>query len=172
MICKRILNTIALASVFLMCAALADDGPEQWKITDIARLAGHWSGTGHDGETTGAAESIWTDPTEGVMSLTFRWHQDDQNHVHFAFSVIEETPAGVLLRGIHHGRDFGTFEDANWTMRLANAGPDSARFDCVEHCRAASVEFARSPDGELIESWRSVAGEEPVFVITYLHATL
>jgi dipeptidyl aminopeptidase/acylaminoacyl peptidase len=137
------------------------------RIADIAWLQGHWHGIGDDGETTGATDSIWTNEVEGVMSLTFRWHQPVKNHVHFAFSVVEQTHDGVFLRGIHHGRDFGTFEDANWTMRLADAGPDTARFDCIENCRAASVEFKRLPDGELVESWRAIADAKPVFVVTY-----
>ncbi len=172
-----------LAGVLMVCAAsVANSLPQQImnfagdelnprvspaRTADVAWLAGHWHGIGDDGESTGEADSIWTSPVEGVMSLTFRWHQGEKNHVHFAFSVIEETSNEVLLRGIHHGRNFETYEDVNWTMRLAAAGPDSASFVCVENCRAASVEFERSPDGSLTESWRSVEGADPEFVISY-----
>ena len=180
MVYRKYLQAMLLASLStIVCTAgigqerdagghdnvVAGRGPA--RIADIAWLAGHWRGTGDDGETSGTADSIWTDPVEGVMSLTFRWHQGEQKHVHFAFSVIEETPGGVLLRGIHRGRDFETFEDANWTMRLAGASQDSATFVCVENCRAASVEFTRTPEGKLVESWRADVGAEPVFVITY-----
>jgi len=168
MICTNTLKAALLAITLTVCstAAAEFDNPDPG-TADIAWLAGHWHGIGDDGEMTGKADSFWTSPVEGVMSLTFRWHQGEKNHVHFAFSVIEEMPDEVLLRGIHHGRDFGTFEDVNWTMRLVEAGPDSATFVCVENCRAASVEFKRLQDGSLVESWRSVTDAEPGFVITY-----
>jgi hypothetical protein len=79
-------------------------------VSNLSWLAGVWDGIGDDGTTKGDARTVWTEPVEGVMSWTFRWHQDD--HVHFAFSVVEDTGDEVLLRGIHHGRDFDTFEDA------------------------------------------------------------
>jgi len=101
------------------------------------------------------------------MSWTFRWHQPDKEHVHFAFSVLEETAVGVLLRGVHHGRNFDPFEKVNWTMQLAEANASFAKFVCVMNCRAASVEFALSPDGRLEESWRTTADAEPGFVVTY-----
>jgi hypothetical protein len=139
-------------------------------VSNLSWLAGVWDGIGDDGTTKGDARTVWTEPVEGVMSWTFRWHQDD--HVHFAFSVVEDTGDEVLLRGIHHGRDFDTFEDVNWTMRLAEAGPQLARFECVEHCRAASVEFSMSPDGQLEESWRTTTKADPGFVIRYRRRNL
>ncbi len=150
----------------------ADAAEPRPDISALAWLAGAWAGIGDDGSTTGDAYSVWTAPVENVMSWTFRWHQADEEHVHFAFSVIEATGDDVFLRGIHHGRNFEPFEDVNWTMRLAELDGARARFDCVKNCRAASVEFALSDDGGLKESWRSTAGAEPGFVISYDRATI
>jgi hypothetical protein len=65
-------------------------------VSNLSWLAGVWDGIGDDGTTKGDARTVWTEPVEGVMSWTFRWHQDD--HVHFAFSVVEDTGDEVLLR--------------------------------------------------------------------------
>ena len=110
----------------MLTAASSNAADSHSEIDDLAWLAGTWAGIGDDGTTTGDAYSVWTNPVEGVMSWTFRWHQTDT-----AF----------------------------------------ARFDCLENCRAASVEFARQDDGGLKESWRSTAGAAPGFVITYRRAT-
>lgn len=155
----------------MLAGASGNEMDSHSEIDDLAWLAGTWAGIGDDGTTTGDAYSVWTGPVEGVMSWTFRWHQADKGHVHFAFSVIEVTDDDILLRGIHHGRDFEPFEEVNWTMWLAATDTAFARFDCVENCRAASVEFARQDDGGLKESWRSTAGAAPEFVINYRRAT-
>jgi len=160
-------RSIVLLLVTTFAVAITNASEPHTDISSLAWLAGAWDGIGDDGSTTGNAVSVWTSPAEDVMSWTFRWHQADKNHVHFAFSVIEASGDDILLRGIHHGRDFETFEDVNWTMRLAELHEGFARFDCVENCRAASVEFRLITEREMRESWRTTAGEAPGFVITY-----
>jgi hypothetical protein len=140
---------------------------DNFSTSDIAWLAGHWEGIGDDGETQGRALSVWTPPAEGTMSWTFRWHQAGQGHVHFAFSVLEETDDGVVYRGIHHGTDFETFEDAPWTFLLVEADEAKATFVCTENCRAPGVEFALLPDGSLRETWQPANDNAPPFVVTY-----
>lgn len=135
--------------------------------SDIAWLAGYWEGIGDDGETQGKALSVWTPPAEGTMSWTFRWHQAGQGQVHFAFSVFEETDDGVVYRGIHHGRNFETFEDAPWTFRLVEANEARATFVCIANCRAPGVEFTLLSDGRLRETWQPANNETPPFVVTY-----
>jgi hypothetical protein len=157
--------TVLICSLAADFTARADDVAVD--ISNVMWLAGTWTGVGDDGEMTGEAESTWTGPVEGVMSWTFRWHRAEGKHVHFAFSVVEESDDGVLLRGIHHGRNFDSFEDTNWTMRLVQADVSFARFVCVSNCRAASVEFTLLPNGSLKEAWRTNADAEPGFVINY-----
>ena len=100
---RLIVLTSIAGALLLVPVADADDDAANGRTSDMAWMAGDWAGTGDDGTTTGDAYSVWTEPVEGVMSWTFRWHQPDKDHVHFAFSVIEETAVGVLLRGVHHG---------------------------------------------------------------------
>ncbi len=159
---------IRVALIYLLSVSVAGAAETLQDLSEIAWLAGHWKGVGDDGVMTGRADSIWTAPAEGVMSLTFRWHRPEENHVHFAFSVIEKTHRGTYLRGIHHGRDFRTFEDNHWTMQLADFEANRARFVCVSHCRADSVEFELKLNGGLVESWRKEKDEDPVFVIEYV----
>ena len=137
------------------------------RISDIEWLAGQWEGVGDDGSTKGEAMSVWTGPVEGSMSWTFRWHVNEQNHVHFAFSVFEETERGVVYRGIHYGTDFESFEDAPWRFRLASVDGTKATFACMANCRAPGVEFNLLPDGRLIETWQTARNDEVAFVVTY-----
>jgi len=164
---RFIVLALLFDGVLLIDSADADEGAAKMRVSDIAWMSGSRAGIGDDGQTTGNAYSIWTEPVEGVMSWTFRWHQAEEKHVHFTFSVLEETEVGVLLRGIHHGRNFDSFEIVNWTMQLSETSPSFAKFVCVMNCRAASVEIALLPDGKVLESWRSAANAEPGFVITY-----
>ena len=124
-------------------------------IDDIAWLAGSWKGVGPD-DYSGKEQviAIWTAPVEGVMSWTFRYHTPEDGHVHFAFTVIEAADGDVFSRGMHHGRDFETYEDRNWVFRLQSVTQSSAVFSCVSDCRGIkSLSFELKPDGTLLETY-------------------
>ncbi len=162
--CSRLWIVLVSCTCALTSLTVAADN---LSTSDIAWLSGHWEGVGDDGKTKGKALSIWTPPVEGSMSWTFRWHQAEQGHVHFAFSLLEETDDGVVYRGIHHGRNFETFEDAPWTFRLVEADETKAKFVCTANCRAPGVEFTLLPDGSLQESRQPANDDAAPFVVTY-----
>ncbi len=128
---------------------------DKLSINDLAWIAGTWEGMGPD-DYTGKEQTlaIWTPPKEGVMSWTFRYHTPKNGHVHFAFTVIEETDDGVFCRGIHHAPDFGNYEDTHWTYRMVSASNTEVRFECVENCRGAkALSFERTEDGRMLEKY-------------------
>lgn len=159
-----ILSGLLVACTTVLCA---ESERQSFQLDDLQWLAGQWNGIGKAGSTKGQALSIFTKPRQGAMSWTFRWVQPEDNHIHFAFSVIEQTQDGVFYRGIHHGRDFETFEDHPWRFVLADLGPNWATFQCLEHCRAPGVRFELTPEDQLIETWGVNKPEEPPFVIKY-----
>lgn len=146
--------------------------PDPLTSSTIEWLAGSWQGTWDDDGTEGDGRvfSHWSAPVEGVFSWTFRYHQPHKGHVHFAFSVFEETQEGVVGRGIHHGRDFRTFEQNPWEFRLARASERMAEFVCTKHCRGAAVLLELDDDGRLRESWTSLGSDTPILRAVYERA--
>lgn len=101
-------------------------------VSDLSWMEGVWSGsgpTGFDLETR--ATSILTAPIEGVLSWTFGWHTPENNHVHYAFHVLQDTGGGTILRGIHFAPSFTHYEDVPWQFRLTSARERWARFECI-----------------------------------------
>ncbi|MEM7282034.1 MAG: DUF6265 family protein [Pseudomonadota bacterium] len=165
------LKTPMKIAVFGLClASIAPSWAESNRLSDIHWLAGHWMGIGDDGKTQGQALSVFTPPAQAAMSWTFRWHMPAEQHVHFAFSVFEETDNGVFFRGIHHGKDYQAFEDAPWLFVLTKANETQAHFRCLENCRAPGVNFKQLPDGTLLETWEVSKSNTEPFTVTYKRA--
>ncbi len=137
-------------------------------LDDLAWIAGTWEGLGPDDYGgTQRALAIWTAPLEGTMSWTFRWHTPENGHVHFAFTVLEETDDGVFSRGIHHGPDFEPYEDAHWVFRMTAAGETRVTFQCVENCRARSLILELDEDGLLFEKYQPLDEAKPLSIFKY-----
>ena len=164
---KTLFAAAALAALIASNLALAQEGGPL-SVNDLSWIAGTWEGLGPDdysGEEQALA--IWTAPVEGVMSWTFRWHTPGNGHVHFAFTVLEDTDNGVLSRGIHHGRDFRPFEDARWMFRMTAASDTEVSFECIENCRVKSLAFELTEEGLLLEKYRPLDETQPLSVFRY-----
>ena len=168
------MNYRLLAFLLLLCSPLfgfADNEAiaDSATVDDLAWLAGVWRGQGDGG---GEALSTFSNPVDGSMSWVFRWNVPDDNHVHYAFTVYQDTDDGVTARGIHRGREFETFEKTHWTYALTSASVGEAVFSCVSKCRARSVTFHQLENGQLEESYTSLDGKERHFVVLYRRDTI
>ncbi len=167
------MHMIRLTLCFCISMSAADTYANEnlaWKAdaAEFAWLFGTWKGIGNaNTPDQGDVFSVWSHPVEGVFSWTFRWHQPQKQHVHFAFSVFETTNNEILGKGIHHGRDFKTFEEHPWTLKLTDVGPDYIMFTCIAHCRGHAVNLRLLENGQLEESWTSLEGKAGAFVIRY-----
>jgi hypothetical protein len=138
--CSRLWIVLVSCTCALTSLTVAADN---LSTSDIAWLSGHWEGVGDDGKTKGKALSIWTPPVEGSMSWTFRWHQAEQGHVHFAFSLLEETD-------YKDGRQaYCTGESGRAPVRLRRRGK---RFPC--RCSATAGTAATQHRTVAVHEWQ------------------
>ena len=143
---------------------------EENDLTLLDWFQGEWAGVGRegeDGEVAGNARLHVFLAPEGVLATTFEWRNPADNHIHYAFTVFHETDEGVTGRGIHHGRDFETFEDHPWEFRAVSLSSGQAVFECVAHCRAKSVTYKLLENGSLEERWTPLKESDPVFIVHY-----
>ena len=140
------------------------------KITSLNWLSGEWVGQSYaseDAPVQGYASIHFTPVNLASFAMTFRWTMPDTNHVHYAFTVFQETDAGILGKGIHYGPDFETFEDAPWHFETVDISENRVTFGCVENCRANAVTFKLLADGRLEERWKPLNETAPDFVVIY-----
>ena len=142
-------------------------------VNDLSWIVGTWEGFGPD-DYSGAelTLSILTAPIEGVMSWSFRYHTPKDGHVHFAFTVIEDTEDGVIMRGIHYARDFRHYEDTHWIYRMTTVSATKARFECVESCRGAkSLTFEMIEEEIMIHEYELTDKTKPPSIFKYKRAS-
>ena len=154
------------AAVLIPQAAAADEN----RLSVLDWFQGEWTGAGREGEegeVEGLAKLYVSLAPEGVLAATFQWRNPADNHIHYAFTVFQETDDGVTGRGIHHGRDFETFEDHPWEFKAVALTPTKAAFDCVVHCRAKGVVYKLLEDGSLEERWTPLKKDDPDFIVVY-----
>lgn len=159
---SAILTTIAFEG-----AALANDGTD---ISQLAWLSGAWIGEGRggdDGKVEGVARVYWTPPLDGVISNFFTWNKPAEGHVHHAISVFHANDGAVLGKGIHYGRDFKTFEDKPWNLRLISATGASVEFQCFENCSASNLTYKLIGGGRLEERWSHADESIPDWIVVY-----
>ena len=144
----------------LMAIAIAMPASMQGVLS--AQVASDWlEGTWHYDGAEGRGSSYFSAATLGSWSWTLRWEVPSDDHVHYAFSVVETSEEGTVLRGIHRGRDFRTFEDAPWELELIEEGANHFRFQCTSGCRAQGLVLERLDDGRLKEAWLPLEGRDP-----------
>ena len=143
---------------------------DSFDIKAMNWLAGEWVGTGsNDGsdKIEGYARVYWTPASSGSIASTFTWHAPEQNHIHYAFTVYQQTEGTISGKGIHHGRDFETFEDEAWHFRALELRDGLARFECIQHCRTKTVSYTLLADGRLEGRWDPIDEAAPDWVTTY-----
>jgi hypothetical protein len=159
------------ACLLIGCALGAAHADVVGDIDELEWLAGEWIGEGQEGDTgeaEGAAHLYWTPPLEGSMSLFFTWHAAESGHVHYAVNVFQQTEDGIFGKGIHYGRDFENFEDHPWHLKATAVDKNVVVFECLEHCRSASVSFTLLENGVLEERWKPDRGEnKPDWIVRY-----
>ncbi len=171
--------TAALLALFLgACASATNPSaptpptatPSTLAIQDLAWLSGRWVGTGQNGDEgvpEGTGILVWGEVKEGTLSSTFQWHAPESQHVHYAFTVFEQTDDAITGGGIHYGRDFQTFETAAWRFEAVEVKQGLVKFRCVAHCRAKSVTYQSLPGGRLEARWDPVADDAPDWIMKY-----
>jgi len=113
-------NQLAIAAA--VCGALLTTGPANAEDNSLSVLdwfQGEWISEGREGdngEVEGWARLYITPATEGALAATFQWNALADNHIHYAFTVLQEIENRVTGRGIHHGRDFEIFEEYPWVL--------------------------------------------------------
>ena len=154
------LLAFAAAGIVLHLTAVANE-ENSFSLDDIAWIAGTWAGLGpNDYSGEELVYSVWTGPVGGTMSWTFRYYTPGNKHVHYAYTMLEETDGGVLSRGIHYGRDFKNFEKAAWVFQMTAATDTEVTFECIENCRVKSVSFELTSEGLLLEKYRTLDDSE------------
>lgn len=139
-------------------------------IDDMQWLVGNWQGVGREGEQGepgGDTYIHWTAIHECAVASTFTFHNPGDAHVHYAFSVFRQNGDKVIGKGIHHGRDFETFEEQPWQWESDQVEEGLVRFRCVADCRANSVTYRLLPDGSLEARWDAVDDSAPDWIERY-----
>ena len=165
---KAIIPIAVILGLLTPSAGQASDN-QPLSINQLSWLAGTWEG---DGPThfDGSERSVvfWTEPLEGVMSWTFRYHTPENGHVHFAYHVIEETDEGVFLRGIHYGRNFENFEETHWTYKMTDASATKAHFICLKNCRGAKdMTLALTNENTFVQTYLLEDETKPPAIFKY-----
>ncbi len=126
---------------------------QSFTLDDMAWVTGSWTGLGPN-DFSGALriQAIWTPALEGVMSYTFSFHKPADNHVHYAFMVLQEVDGGVTLRGIHRAPDFTNYEDTHWTYRMRSASDTRVEFECISGC-TKTLSFEMNSDSEMVQQY-------------------
>lgn len=96
---------------------------EAAKISEMAWLAGTWSGPGLGGSN----EEIWSAPQGGVMMGVYRMLKD-LKPVFYEFLTLSETDGGLLIRIKHFGPDLVGWEEKDKTEDMRFIRKDRNRF--------------------------------------------
>jgi len=133
-------------------------------ITDMAWLAGHWTGEGLGGQV----EEIWSPPQAGAMMGMFRLVHDGTTSFYELMTLVEGG-GSLVLRVKHFGPDLTGWEEKAETVdfALAAAAGDRYYFDGLtfhRHGNDATTIYVRisSKDGAVREEafrYTRVGGE-------------
>ncbi len=112
--------------------------PPKATVSDMAWLAGHWTGDGLGGRT----EEIWSPPDGGVMMGMFRLIREGKP-VFYEFLTISETDRGLAMRLKHFHPDMKGWEEREKFVEFRYAGT----VDNIVHFEGLS--FRRDSDDAL-----------------------
>ena len=164
----KALGITIVLTLFVPFNSATSEEEKKFRLEDIAWISGAWEGVGpNDFESKEPIYSVWSSPIEGTLSWTFRYNTPETGHVHYAFTVVEETEDGVYARGIHFGRNFRNFEENNWVFKMVRATSNEVRFDCIENCRVKSVSFELTAEGQMLEKYLTLTEPEKESIFSY-----
>jgi hypothetical protein len=109
-------------------------------LTEVAWIAGTWTGTSPSGETT--FEERWTPPAGGSMLATSRTLRDGALSA-FEFLCIVERDGGLVYQAMPNGR----FPATDFTLTTIDA--NNAVFENPDHDFPKKIHYTKRPDGSL-----------------------
>jgi len=112
----------------------------QAAMTQVAWIAGTWTGTSASGETT--FEERWTPAAGGSMLAISRTLRDGALSA-FEFLCIVERDGGLVYQAMPNGRSPAT------DFTLTAIGPDNAVFENPGHDFPKKIRYTKRPDGSL-----------------------
>jgi hypothetical protein len=92
-------------------------------VTDMAWLAGRWTGEGLGGWT----EEIWSPPAAGTMMGTFRLVREDKIGF-YEFLTLRETDRGLAMQLKHFNPDMTGWEEKEKFVEFLFVGRDGDRY--------------------------------------------
>jgi hypothetical protein len=121
-------------------AASAPSHKAKATLTQVAWIAGTWTGTSASGETT--FEERWTPAAGGSMLAISRTLRDGALSA-FEFLCIVERDGGLVYQAMPNGRSPAT------DFTLTTIDPDNAVFENPGHDFPKKIRYTKRPDGSL-----------------------
>ncbi len=147
---NRLFAFIPLLALYLVTSAarVTEDPvlPAQAKATDLAWLAGSWTGEGFGGQT----DEHWAPSFGGTITGTFRLVSEDKLSMTLFFLIEEETD-GLYLRFEHFGPGYIAWEKEPNVFKLEKYEANYAFFECPnDEQELRSIAYRISKEDELV----------------------